>query len=171
MKERIELYDFKLLQAAVVRGLDNWCEAYQIFFTEEQQISHMRYILSEIQPVFRDRSRKLKDRVKELSPRTAGVNIHRWARFKLDERYIIANLPKKQAILVNENGISIHGLDESIWQKNVKLVKDIIKNAKQPWAFFERETDEYKYWRGLMSRWNTYADKTTPVTDLRVTKD
>ena len=103
------------------------------------------------------------------APKTSrGAALHRWIRFKLNDYYLIGNLPKKQALMTRPGEISVHILDASTYLKNIKLAKDLIMNPHSGWIWDKEGTVEYLEWRRLMSRWNSFANKTTPIQDLKV---
>jgi len=158
-------------RASHLQALKDWNEVCGNKLTEDEMTTLSFYLTQTSKTLHERLLGEHKTKITKSVKNTRGVNANRWVRLKLDDYYLIGNLPKKQALLIRPNQISIHSLDAPTWQKNVALAKQLISFPNSNWLWLDNPSKDYTYWRHLMNRWNAYADKTTPVTNLRITNN
>jgi len=167
MRRRL-IPEFKVKARNVIQNsILTWLNENSIEFAENELYSLTYAVFKANEELYSDSSATKPVRDPEIPLKSRGAALHRWVRYKLNDYYIIANLPKKQAIMTRPNQISVHILDESTYLKNIRLVKSLIINPHPNWIWYSMGEPEYIEWRRLMSRWNSYAAKTSNIQELK----
>ena len=156
-----------VLRKHISTAIQDWMQRYGRNFDKEELFSLTFNVFKYVEDYFKT----FLEEVDKEKAKNKKFQDGRWARYRHNGAYIIANLPKKQAILAIDGALSVHGLDGENNESNIYQIKALVTQPDLRFFWYNEGSEDYLHWKRLMGRWNSYADKTTPVTELKVKKD